>query len=293
LEEALREFISYASAERGLSPNTLSAYRRDLTDYTSFLESLGRGGPDDVTHDDITAFLQRQWAKGYAASTVARKVAAIKTFHKFLAREGLSSRLPTELLPTPKKPRRVPDVLSVDEVTRLLEQPMAPGAAGQRDRALLEILYGCGLRVSEALALDLEDVDFKRGFVRVLGKGSKERVVPVGGAASEALLAYVNGGRKESARRRNDSALFLNLRGSRLGRKGAWKLIKAYTTRAGLQAHPHTLRHSFATHLLEGGADLRAVQEMLGHADIGTTQIYTHVSRRRLREVYKKAHPRG
>lgn len=285
--------MAYASAERGLSPNTLVAYQRDLSEYTQFLISKGRGDLDGVTHEDITAFLHVQWTKGYAASTVARRVAAIKTFHKFLAREGLSANLPTELLPTPKKPRRVPDVLSVEEVGRLIDQPMTTDAAGQRDRALLEVLYGCGLRISEALSLDVEDVDLKRGFVRAVGKGSKERVVPIGGAAADALLRYVNGGRKEVARKHHDAALFLNQRGRRLSRKGAWKLLKCYAGRAGIDAHPHTLRHSFATHLLEGGADLRAVQEMLGHSDIGTTQIYTHVSKKHLRAVYRKAHPRA
>ncbi len=294
MKNALREFLSYASAERGLSPNTMAAYGRDLTDYVAYLEKKGVGGPDDVKRERVTAYLETLWAKGYAASTVSRKVAAIKTFHKFLAREGLSSTLPTELLPTPKKPRRVPGVLSVPQVTRLLEQPFGNEAAGLRDRAMLEMLYGCGLRISEVTGLDLEDVDLKRGFLRCFGKGSKERVVPIGGAASEALRAYVEGARRELVGRRSgESALFVNARGTRLSRKGAWKILKKYASRAGVDAHPHTLRHSFATHLLEGGADLRAVQEMLGHADIGTTQIYTHVDKRRLREVYGKAHPRA
>lgn len=293
MDEALREFLSYARAERGLSENTMVAYERDLRVYLVFMRERGRSRPDDVSHDDITAYLQVQWSKGHAASTISRRVAAIKTFHKFLAREGFATTLPTELLPTPKKPLRVPDVLTVEQVTRLLEQPMGNDTAGRRDRAMLEMLYGCGLRVSEVLGLDLEDVDLKRGFVKCFGKGSKERVVPIGGAAARAVVDYVNGGRKELARKKGNSALLLNLRGERLSRKGAWKIVKKYATRAGVDAHPHTLRHSFATHLLEGGADLRAVQEMLGHADIGTTQIYTHVSKKRLREVYHKAHPRA
>jgi len=293
MNEALREFMSYASAERGLSANTLDAYGRDLRAYTEFLDSKGRAQLDDVTHEDITAFLHTQWAKGYAAATVSRKVAAIKTFHKFLVREGIATTLPTELLPSPKKPQRVPDVLSVEQVARLVEQPMGADVAGQRDRAMLEVLYGCGLRISELLGLDLEDVDLKRGFVRVLGKGSKERVVPIGEVAAEALRGYVGGGRAQLARKARNSALFLNQRGGRLSRKGAWKILHRYAERAGVTAHPHTLRHSFATHLLEGGADLRAVQEMLGHSDISTTQLYTHVSKKHLRDVYRRAHPRA
>lgn len=285
--------MSYASAERGLSPNTLAAYERDLRDYVRFLNARSRFDPDDVVHDDIAAYLAGQWSRGYAASTVARRLAAIKTYHKFLAREGLAKGLPTELLASPKKPERVPDVLSVSDVTRLLDQPMGVDPGGQRDKAMLEVLYGCGLRISELLALDAEDVDLKRGFVRVMGKGSKERVVPIGRAAADALVTYATGGRMDLARKKRDSALFLNTRGVRLSRKGAWKIVHKYAGRAGVRAHPHTLRHSFATHLLEGGADLRAVQEMLGHSDIGTTQIYTHVSKRRLRDVYRRTHPRA
>lgn len=285
--------MSYAASERGLSANTLAAYGRDLREYTVFLKEKGRRSPDDVTHEDITAFLAKQWSEGYAASTISRRVAAIKTFHKFLAREGISSVLPTELLPSPSKPVRMPDVLSVAQVTRLMEQPMGTDVLGQRDRAMLEALYGCGLRISEICGLDVEDVDLKRGFVRCLGKGSKERFVPLGGAAARAVVDYVGGGRRELARKKGEAALLLNARGGRLSRKGAWKIVKKYAARAGVDAHPHTLRHSFATHLLEGGADLRAVQEMLGHSDIGTTQIYTHVSRKRLRQVYRNAHPRA
>ncbi|RJQ54385.1 MAG: site-specific tyrosine recombinase XerD [Actinobacteria bacterium] len=294
MEDAVREFLSHASAERGLSPHTLAAYTHDLNDYAEYLNAKGLAVPDQVKREHITSYLETQWAKGFAPATIARRVAAIKTFHKFLAREGLSSGLPTELLPTPKKPLRIPDVLSLSQMTELLEQPFGTEPLGLRDRALFEVLYGCGLRVSEVLGLDTEDIDLKRGLLRCLGKGSKERVVPIGAAAAEALLAYVEGGRRELLRGKHaEPAVFLNGRGGRLSRKGAWKILHRYAARAGVDAHPHTLRHSFATHLLEGGADLRAVQEMLGHSDISTTQIYTHVSKKRLKEVYKKAHPRG
>ncbi len=284
--------------ERGASPHTVSAYRRDLDGYVAFLKERGIRSPDAITRDDVSAFVATLWERGLAPSTVERRVAAIKGFHKFLVRESLTENHPTARLPLPKVPARLPDVVSIDDVDRLLSQPFPDAPSGLRDRAILETLYGCGLRVSELTGIDLTDLNLAEGFVRVFGKGGKERVVPVAGMAHHALQAYLAHGRpylrpKNSLRTAN-SALFLNMRGGRISRQGVFAIVRAYGARVGLESlHPHTLRHSFATHLLEGGADLRALQEMLGHADISTTQVYTHVDRRHVREEYLSTHPRA
>lgn len=295
----ISEYLGHLSVERGASQNTIAAYSRDLDEYEAFLSSRGVKGPDAVTRDDVTAFVGSLWARGLAPSSVERKVAAIKGFHKFLVREGITDNHPTARLPLPKVPERLPDVVSIDDVDRLLAQPFPDGPAGLRDRAMLETLYGCGLRVSELTGLDLTDLDLTEGFLRVFGKGGKERVVPVAGMALHALEAYLMQGRpylrpKGSLRGLDSSAVFLNARGGRLSRRGVFGIVRTYGARVGLESlHPHTLRHSFATHLLEGGADLRALQEMLGHADISTTQVYTHVDRRHVREEYLSTHPRA
>jgi len=213
-------------------------------------------------------------------------------------REGLAEIDPTKGLPLPKIPSRLPDAITVEEAERLLSQPFPEGPAGLRDRAILEVLYGCGLRVSELVGLDVGDVDLDEGFLRVLGKGSKERVVPIGGYAAQAVSAYLTHGRpflrsRRSAVQKDRSALFVNQRGGRLTRQAVFGIVKRYGQRAGVDIHPHTLRHSFATHMLQGGADLRSLQEMLGHADISTTQIYTHVDRSHLIEEYLSTHPRA
>lgn len=293
------EYLGHLSVERGASSNTITAYRRDLDEYEAFLSARSVAGPDAVTRDDVTAFVASLWIRGLAPSSVERKVAAIKGFHKFLVREGITENHPTARLPLPKVPQRLPDVVSIDEIDKLLSQPFPDSPAGLRDRAMLETLYGCGLRVSELTGLDLTDLDLAEGFLRVVGKGNKERVVPVAGMAVHALQAYLSHGRpflrpKGSLRGLDASAVFLNARGGRLSRQGVFGIVRTYGARVGLDAlHPHTLRHSFATHLLEGGADLRALQEMLGHADISTTQVYTHVDRRHVREEYLTTHPRA
>ncbi len=293
------EYLGYLSVERGASHHTIAAYGRDLAEYDAFLTARGIAGPDVLTRDDVTAFLQSLWERGLAPSSVERKVAAIKGFHKFLVREGITDNHPTARLPLPKVPQRLPDVVSIEDVDTLLSQPFPDRPAGLRDRAILETLYGCGLRVGELIGLDLTDMDLADGFLRVLGKGGKERVVPVAGMALHALQAYVTHGRpylrpKGSLRGLDASAVFLNTRGGRLTRQGIFGIVRSYGARVGLESfHPHTLRHSFATHLLEGGADLRALQEMLGHADISTTQVYTHVDRRHVREEYLSTHPRA
>jgi integrase/recombinase XerD len=299
VDTLVSEYLGHLSVERGASQHTVAAYRRDLTDYVAFLKERGVASPDAITRDDVSGFIAALWARGLAPSTVERRVAAVKGFHKFLVRESVTENHPTARLPLPKVPERLPDVLSIDQVDRLLSQPFPDGPAGLRDRAMLETLYGCGLRVSELTGLDLTDVDLAEGFVRVFGKGGKERVVPVAGMARHALGAYLAHGRpylrpKSSLRGSDTAAIFLNTRGTRISRRGVFAIVRKYGARVGLESmHPHTLRHSFATHLLEGGADLRALQEMLGHADISTTQVYTHVDRRHVREEYLSTHPRA
>lgn len=294
----VEDYLGHLAVERGASPNTLAAYGRDLSEYAEFLGSRGTHGPDDVTREDVTAFIGSLRARSLAPKSIERKVAALKGFHKFLVREGLTENHPTARLPLPKVPERLPDVISIDDVDRLLAQPFRDGALGLRDRALLEMLYGCGFRVSEIIGLDVIDVDHGEGFIRVFGKGSKERAVPIGGMAWNALDAYLKAGRPflrpKSSVRAAESAVFLNNRGGRLSRQSVFRMVRDHGAAVGLEGlHPHTLRHSFATHMLEGGADLRALQEMLGHADISTTQVYTHVDRRHVREEYLTTHPRA
>lgn len=298
VETLIDEYLAYLLVERGASPHTLAAYRHDLSEYASYLESRSVRDPDGVSRDDVTAFISTLRARGLAASSVERKVAALKGFHKFLVREGVTSNHPTARIPLPKSPELLPDVISMDDAERLLAQPFPDGPVGLRDRALLEVLYGCGIRASEATALDTGGFDSDAGLLRVFGKGSKERLVPVGQMASLALDAYLKVGRPHLRSRRSvrgdDAALFLNTRGGRLSRKSVFTIVRTYGSRVGLEGlHPHTLRHSFATHLLEGGADLRALQEILGHADIATTQVYTHVDQRHIREEYLSTHPRA
>lgn len=251
-----------------------------------------------MRREDVTEYIRDLRTRGFAPTSVERKVAALKGFHKFLVREGITDNHPTARVPLPKVPERLPDVISIEDADRLLGQPFEDGPVGLRDRALLEVLYGCGMRVSEAVSLETTDVDLEDGFLRVFGKGSKERLVPIGGMAERALDAYLRTGRPslrpKASTRPLDSAVFLNARGGRLSRQSVFRIVKARGALVGLDGlHPHTLRHSFATHLLEGGADLRALQEMLGHADISTTQVYTHVDRRHVREEYLTTHPRA
>jgi integrase/recombinase XerD len=298
VDSYVAEYLGHLSVERGYSRHTIAAYGRDLTDYAAFLSARGVGDLKGASRDDVTAFIAALWDRGLAPSTVERRVAAVKGLHKFLVREGITDNHPTARLPLPKVPERLPEVISIDDVDRFLGQPFADSPAGLRDRAMLETLYGCGLRVSELTGLELAGVDLNAGYIRVFGKGGKERIVPVAGMASHALDAYIKHGRpylrpKNSARGIDTSAVFVNARGGRLSRQGVFGIVKAYGDRVGLKMHPHTLRHSFATHLLEGGADLRALQEMLGHADISTTQVYTHVDRRHIREEYLTTHPRA
>jgi len=293
MEELIREYLNYLSVERGLAQNTIQAYGGDVYGYMSFLRDRGISSPDEISRTDIINFLASLKGR-LSPSSVSRKVAAIKTFHKFLVREGLTENFPTLDLRFPKTSKKLPFVLSVEEVEMLLTQPKGQHPLKLRDKAILEVLYASGVRVSELVAMDVDDVDFKEGCVRCMGKGSKERIVPLGTYALEALSNYVRQGRPKLVKALHIPVLFVNARGRRLTRQGCWNILKKYAIQVGLKnIHPHTLRHSFATHLLEAGADLRAVQEMLGHAFISTTQIYTSLTRQDLKEIYLETHPRA
>ncbi len=294
--ELAKEYLSYLRVERGSSPLTIEAYERDLADYLNFCEGQGITRVEHATREDIVDFENALFERGLAPSTVDRRISVLKGFYRFLVREAYITSSPTALIKLPKTPDKLPDVLTIDQVTRMLSEPVEPTPTAKRDRAILEILYGCGLRVSECVGLNLANLALEEGYFRVIGKGNKERFVPISGAALRALVTYLNEARPELVRAnvKNEGAVFLNARGGRLTRQSVHTLV----ARAGLvigikNLHPHTLRHSFATHLLEGGADLRVIQELLGHADISTTQIYTHVNRAHVREEYQRAHPRA
>ena len=304
LERALDAYLAHLDVERGLSANTLAAYRRDLARYVAFLQARGVTEPAAVSERDVEDYVLavRTGADGRAAlsaSSAARGVAAIRGLHRFCVPEGLAPSDPARGVHPPAQPRRLPKALSVDDVRRLLEAGvLGDGPVPLRDRALLELLYSTGARISEAVGMDVDDIDLETGAVRLFGKGSKERVVPVGSYAVGAVEAYLVRARPAlAAGGRGTPALFLNVRGARLSRQSAWAVLRTAAERADLAnaAHvsPHTLRHSFATHLLQGGADVRVVQELLGHASVATTQIYTMVTPEVLREVYVANHPRA
>lgn len=293
MDAELNQFYQHLAVERGLAPLTLAAYARDLQDFWIFLEARGLTGWVPVTLEDLRDYLAALEARGLSARSRARRLSALRQFFRFLQREEVVAANPSELLDSPRLPRRLPQVLGEKEVEALLAAPDADTPGGQRDGALLEVLYATGLRVSELVGLTLKQVDLRRGVVRPLGKGSKERVVPMVAQAVERLQLYLTQGRPRLLKGRDSPYLFINHRGGRLSRQGFWKLLKHYALKAGVRdLSPHTLRHSFATHLLSRGANLRVLQLLLGHADLATTQIYTHLDAARLREVHKKAHPR-
>ncbi|MGH2687720.1 MAG: site-specific tyrosine recombinase [Actinomycetota bacterium] len=306
LDRAAREHEAWLAGERGVSPHTVAAYRRDLAQWLRYLHARGRSAPDDVQEADLTAYLGTIRARGgpdgatpgLAPASVNRRMAAIRSFHRFCVREGLATADPTRHLRSGNLARALPKALPVDDVVRLIEAPDLSSVLGLRDRAMLELLYGCGMRVSELTALDRDDVDFEARTVRCLGKGGKERVVPLGRHAQAAVEAYLVRARPELAARSVTTRahpLFLSAPGRRLTRQGLWKIVKTYAERIELPpgVTPHTLRHSCATHMLDGGADIRVVQETLGHARLTTTQVYTAVSQERLVETYLTAHPRA
>jgi integrase/recombinase XerD len=297
-EALVLDFLAYLEFERGLSRNTLDAYRTDLLQYGAFLAKRHRGATE-ADRADVADFLADlatgNGGPACSPATVNRKTACLRSFYRHLRREELVDEDPTASLSPPAKSRKLPRVLTYAEVKRLLESVSGGDPIQLRDRALLEVMYGCGLRASEVVGLDVNDIDLRRSFVRPHGKGNKERVVPLGREAAAAVKRYLRAGRPDLVGTRPVSRLFVNFRGGPLTRQGLYKVIQRHAAEVGLAGRmsPHTLRHSFATHLLSGGCDLRSVQEMLGHADVSTTQLYTHLSGERIKEVYFKAHPRA
>jgi integrase/recombinase XerD len=297
-EHLVLDFLAYLEFERGLSRNTLEAYRSDLLQYGRFLDARGA---DAATADaaDIGDFLA-ELAEGNgkppaSPATIHRKAACLRSFYRHLRREGIRESDPTATVSGPRRGRKLPKVLNRAEVQKLLEQPRGTAPTALRDRALLELMYACGLRASEAIGIEVSDLDLELAILRARGKGSKERVVPVGSAAIQAVRIYLERGRPTLVHGGLVAHLFVNFRGEPLTRQGLYKIVRRHAASAGLadRMSPHTLRHTFATHLLAGGCDLRSVQEMLGHADVATTQVYTHLSSERLKDVYFKAHPRA
>jgi integrase/recombinase XerD len=291
----IEAFLEHVGVERGLSPRTTEAYARDLERLITFLRARGIARPADASTTDLREFVYHLKDRGLGVTSIRRSLSAVRTYWRFLLSEGLAVTDPTERLELPRSWRRLPDVLGRDDVEKLLEAPDPADRLFWRDKALLEFGYAAGVRVSELTGLRVRDIDIQEGFATVLGKGSKERLVPIGRSALRALIVYLREIRPGLARTGHDGFAFLNSRGGPLSRMGVWKILQKHVRRAGIEKRvtPHTLRHSFATHLLEGGADLAAVQEMLGHADIATTQIYTHVDREYVRDVHRRFHPRA
>ncbi len=294
MKEFIDEFINYLSVERGLAANTLFAYRRDLNKYFNYLSSLNIDSPERINKNSITSFMLAQKQKDMSVNSVSRSLAAVKSFHRFLVRESLAKADPTSLIDSPKTFKHIPDVLSAAEIESMIKLSYSRNWQGIRDNAIIELLYASGMRVSEIVNLKIEDLNLDVGFIRCIGKGQKERVVPIGKKAIFAVERYLKNSRPKLAKENSGSFIFLSRLGKKISRQSVWKLIKYYAKKARIKKviKPHTLRHSFATHLLEHGADLRSVQEMLGHSDISTTQIYTHVDKERLKAIHKKFHPR-
>jgi len=301
VKEAIDKFLNYLVVEKGFSENTKLAYQNDLHQLASFVEeeAAKRGTIPPwaaFDRDSMLRYLLELKERRYAATTIARKVAAVKSFYSFLVAEGILRDNPTRDLPSPKVGRSLPRPISIAQARLLIEQPSKLSTPeAKRDRAMLELLYASGMRVSELVALDLADIDIEGGYVRCFGKGHKERLIPIYRQAALVLKEYLTEARPRLVRGSEEKALFLNRRGERLTRQGLWQILKGYAKEAGLEAQvtPHTLRHSFATHMLSGGADLRSVQELLGHANISTTQVYTHLTTDHIRRAYEKSHPRA
>lgn len=299
--EAVNGFLNYLAVEKGFSENTTAAYHNDLSQLASFAEeeAARRGSAPSwagFTRQDMLAYLLNLKERNYAATTVARKVAAAKSFFGFMMAEGRIKENPTQNVGSPRIGRSLPKPMSIGQVRHLLEQPARLSTPeAKRDRAMLELLYASGMRVSELVSLNLDDVDTEDDYVRCFGKGHKERLVPIYRQAALAVKEYMNETRPHLVHSAEEEALFVNLRGERLTRQGLWQILKGYVKSAGLDAGvtPHTLRHSFATHMLSGGADLRSVQELLGHANISTTQVYTHLTSEHIRRSYERSHPRA
>lgn len=299
IAEATDEYLIYLRIEKGSSENTIAQYGRDLALYAESLAAAGKSDVGDIERDDVVRFQSEVAKAGYSPATVKRRMSAVKGLHRFLIKEDVTEKNPADSIRLPKIPERLPDVLSIEQVSRMLDMHDDASCTGLRDRAMLEVLYGCGLRASEICGLDTDDLFLEEGFIRVFGKGSKERIAPISGEALRTLERYLEEARPtlsmkaRNIRPQDVKAVFLNARGTRLTRQGLHAIVAKAGSAIGVDnLHPHTLRHSFATHMLEGGADLRIIQEMLGHSDISTTQIYTHIDRTHMIEEYRHAHPR-
>jgi integrase/recombinase XerD len=295
MDSYLKDFIDFIRIERSLSKNTIAAYENDLRRYCNYLEERKINSPRSIKLRDIQKFITELSELGLTKRTIARNISAIKSFHKFLLQEDIVTKDATEFLDAPKIPQKLPEVLDIEEIEEILDQIDLNTGKGIRDRAIIETLYSTGLRVSELISLKKSEVYLEENVIRVLGKGNKERIVPFGKCAEDAIKKYIKGTRFRLARKgKGQNILFLNMRGKPLSRMGIWKIIQNYVKLTGIkkQVSPHIFRHSFATHLLEGGANLRAVQEMLGHVDISTTQIYTHLDKSYLKEQHRTFHPR-
>lgn len=295
METIIEEYLKFIQIEKGLSENTIGAYRRDLKKYQLYMQEQKIAHIDFIDRQTIQECLGSLIDQGASAKSIARFISTIRSFHQFALREKYAAKDPTVLIETPKYEKKLPDVLDVEEVIQLLETPDLTKNNGYRDCTILELLYATGMRVTELIQIEIDDVNLIMGFVKVYGKGNKERIIPLGDTVIEYLDTYINTVRPQLLKKTVTNVLFLNLHGRPLTRQGIWKLIKQYGLRANITKTltPHTLRHSFATHLLENGADLRAVQEMLGHSDISTTQLYTHVSKTQIRQMYNQFHPRA
>lgn len=295
MDKKLREFIHFLAVEKGLAKNTLLSYNRDLHSFCTYLRQNKVENFQEVKRGQITDYLNTLQKAGKATSTRSRNLASIRSFFHYLFQEKEVDVDPTAELQSPRLEKKLPRILSAHEVGLLLEQPNELQVTGMRDKAMLEVIYASGVRVSELTSLDLGDINLEAGFLRCSGKGTKERLVPLGSQAVREVKNYLNGSRPKLVRQSSETSLFVNQHGKRLTRQGFWKILKKYARQAGIKKEitPHTLRHSFATHLLENGADLRSVQEMLGHADISTTQIYTQISKHQLKDVYDRSHPRA
>ena len=295
MQEYLELFLDYLNAERGLSPNTVSSYANDLKKYFRFLLSNGIKHISQIEKTHIINFIEKERTQGSALSSIARRLSSLKSFHRFLLREKIVRIDPSSTIESPRLWKKIPQVLDAKEVERLLSSPNIRKPRGLRDKAILELLYASGLRVSELGSLRVRDVNLEVGFIKVRGKGGKERLVPLGDVALHFLKRYIEEVRPKLLRNKSSDFLFISSFKKNLSRQSIWKMIKSYIKKARIkkEVSPHTLRHSFATHLIERGADLRSVQEMLGHSNISTTQLYTHINKVRLKEIYRKFHPRA
>lgn len=294
MEELIEQFLNYLLVERGLAKNTVSSYRIDLLKFSGFMKGRHIDSMEDVRKEDLVKYLMHLKDSGLAANSISRSLAALKTFYKFLVNESVVKENTAGILESPRLWKKLPNTLDINEVDKLIGAPNARNWRGARDRASLELLYATGMRVSELVNLKIPNLNLDMGFVRCIGKGSKERIIPLGRSAKDALQKYLDKSRGRLVKHSGDDSLFLTRLGRKMSRQSFWKMIKSYARQAGIKKDisPHILRHSFATHLLEKGADLRIVQEMLGHSDISTTQIYTHIDKERLKSIHHKYHPR-